>query len=116
MINENQWMVKFFPNYKSKTTDKTDEISPWGLKVTVENFLKYKLWNRTEKYFMKITLDRWRQLYEDKYRADDFSIAFTSNEHISKNHPNHFQKKVLKNYDEKLKNFDQQFHINLTSQ
>jgi hypothetical protein len=115
MISENQWATKFFPNHKLKPTDTTLEISPGSLKMTIENFLKYKIWDRVEKYFMKITLDRWCRLYQDKYHADDFNIAFTSNEHVSKNHPNHFQKKVLKSFDEKLKKYDQQFHINLVS-
>jgi hypothetical protein len=115
MLAENEWLFKFFPNYKPKKTDTTDEISPRMLKGALENFLKYKLWDRAEKYFMKITLRRWRRLYEDKYHADDFNIAFTTNEHVSKNHPNHFQKKVMKSFDEKLKNYDQQFHINLVS-
>lgn len=115
MISENQWITEFFPNYKSNTNESPEEISPFALKIKLENFLRYKFWNRIEKYFMRITLKRWRRLYEDKYHTNDFNIAFTTNEHISKNHPNHFQKKVMESYDEKLKIFDQQFHINLVS-
>jgi len=115
LIDENQWIVKFFPNYKSNPIDTNEEIFPWWLKLKVENFFKYKFWDHTEKYCMKINLDRWRRLYETKYQMEDFNIAFTSNEHVSKNHPNHFQKKVMQSYDEKLKNYDQQFHINLVS-
>lgn len=113
MIYDNQWMTNFFPNYKLTESDHTEKISPSRLKRIMENFLKHKSWNWLEKYFMKITLDRWRRLYENKYHAEDFNIAFTSNEHLSKNHPNHFQKKVMKSYHEKLNEYQQQFNIDL---
>ena len=113
MMSHNHWLLNFFPNYEIKTVENTTPIETSSFKLVLENILKGKIWNPLEKFFMRITLRRWRGLYEKKYHVNDFNIAFKSNEHTSKNHPNHYQQKVIRCYDEKLKNYNQQHHVHL---
>jgi hypothetical protein len=55
---------------------------------------------------MKTTLRRWQKLYQKNYNADDFAVAFKSKKHASKNHPRHFQKKVIDVYEQKIVDFE----------
>ncbi len=113
MINSNQWLLNFFPNYEIKSTENVILHEVPFLKEVLENILSGKIWNPLEKFLMRFTIRRWKRLYEKKYHARDFNIAFKSNEYASKNHPNHYQLKVIRCYDEKLKNYNQQHHVHL---
>jgi hypothetical protein len=51
-------------------------------------------------------MKRWKKLYETQYSKADSDIAFKSKAYASKNHPQHFQRKVMDTYAEKLKLFN----------
>jgi hypothetical protein len=107
MMDTNRWVANYFPNYKINSVENLIQHES-RLKTFFENFLKWRIFDRIERYFMRTTISRWRSLYEKQYNTNDFNIAFKSNEFVSKNHPNHYQKKILRCYDEKLKNYNQQ--------
>jgi hypothetical protein len=107
MMDANRWLANFFPNYESNAVDRLIQKEP-AVKIFFQNFLKWRIFDRMERYFMQTTISRWRRLYEKQYNTNDFNIAFKSNEFASKNHPNHYQKKILRCYDEKLRNYNQQ--------
>lgn len=112
MIEVNPWLKKFFPNYEIDPVHHfTERTKP--LKILLERILAANFFDRVERLFMQMTLKRWKRLYEKKYNANDFNIAFKSNEHVSKNHPNHYQLKVMRCYDEKLRNYNQQHEVEL---
>jgi hypothetical protein len=113
MMNCNHWLTEFFPNYQINSVEDTVLKETSSLKMVFERILKGKFWNPVERFCMETTLKRWRRLYEKKYHASDFNIAFKSNDHVSKNHPNHYQLKIIRCYDEKLKNYNQQHHVHL---
>lgn len=113
LMRRNAWLLNFFPNYEIKSVEHLVKEKTSPIKEACEKVLKNKFWNGLEKFFMHLTIKRWRQLYEKKYHTNDFTIAFKSNEYVSKNHPNHYQQKVMKGYDEKLRNYSAQFHVQL---
>ncbi len=51
-------------------------------------------------------MKRWKKRYETQYSKADFDIAFKSKAYASKNHPQHFQRKVMETYAEKVKLFN----------
>jgi hypothetical protein len=57
------------------------------------------------KFFKMITLSRWHRIYGSQYDQVDFKVAFKSKDHVSKNHPRHFQRKVMDRYAQKLSDF-----------
>ena len=61
--------------------------------------------NRVERFLKKITLRRWEKIYKKKYTNADFQIAFKTTDYASKNHPNHYQKKVATLYSSKVNTF-----------
>jgi hypothetical protein len=58
-----------------------------------------------DRFFMAITLRRWNKMYGGRYSRADFAIAFKTRRYVSKNHPNHYQKKILERYDSKIEEF-----------
>lgn len=113
VMHRNAWLLNFFPNYEINSGEHLIKEETSIIKQASEKVLKNKFWGNFEKFFMQLTIKRWRRLYEKEYQTDDFFIAFKSNEHVSKNHPNHYQQKVINSYNEKLRNYSRRFHVQL---
>jgi len=100
LLSANQWYNRFFPNFKPAKGDLSDQ----GHHVP-QKFLEALLSpvaTGLDKFFMRITLDRWNRFYGKEFARADFDIAFKSRRHVSKSHPNHYQKKILELYQRKL--------------
>jgi hypothetical protein len=101
--HHNMWLKKFFPNYETRSSE--TEVYPGRKPITkILEFLLQPFAYPLERLSMAMTFSRWKKLYGD-YHAEDFKIAFKTTRHVSKNHPRHFQKKVMERYHEKLIEF-----------
>ena len=106
LINKNAWVRDFFPNYVQRSTENVATSTTKGFKKVVERLINVCFALNIESYFKKLTMKRWKRLYESEYSKTDFDIAFKSKTYASKNHPRHFQRKIMETYIEKLKRFD----------
>jgi hypothetical protein len=100
----NQWLLNFFPNYTSRDTRDVAQIKSFAIKTATEKMLA-PVAELLEKYFMGLTLKRWKRIYQKDYPDADFKVAFKTKKYASKNHPKHHQRKVMDLYQEKLKLF-----------
>jgi hypothetical protein len=100
----NRWLKNFFPNFKLRGTDDLPVASISWKKRWLEACLDL-FGNPLERFCHKITLDRWKKLYEQSYSAADFDIAFKSRPYASKNHPSNFQRVVMESYEDRLKQY-----------
>lgn len=107
----NQPLLDLFPNAIPRHTGDVPVVTSGWMKRLLERWYQGERGDRWNIQFMKTTMARWRKLYEKRYDRGDFDIAFKSNIHTSKNHPNHYQKKVMALYDEKLKDYAQRFDL-----
>lgn len=105
LLRDNLWVGDAFPNFRPLSTDGIEEFKPGWIKTLAEKFFNMFFANRMESYFKSVTMKRWKRIYEEKYAGADFQIAFKSKEHVSKNHPNHYQKKVEDQYLNKVRAF-----------
>ncbi|WP_133259502.1 nucleotidyltransferase domain-containing protein [Pseudochryseolinea flava] len=111
--NSNTWLGSYFPNYsKRPTQDVPSSATNWFTR-TVENLMNVLGGNKLEEYFMKITMNRWQRVHGDSYGSDDFKIAFKSKKYASKNHPRHYQKKIISLYAEKLQAYNDKFNLTM---
>lgn len=101
----NPWLKGFFPNYIPRSTRDVPNGKVKGIKKAVENIINVLSANKLETYFRNFTLNRWRRIYEKEYPKADFEIAFKSKKYASKNHPKHFQRKVMELHAEKIRLF-----------
>lgn len=105
LMCENPWVKEFFPNFQPADARHVPEAGTALFKSLLEWLLGGSLGDRLSRQCRKLTLRRWTRLYARQYPAIDFSIAFKSTASVSKNHPNHFQRRVLERYDESLREF-----------
>ena len=106
LIKSNNWVKSFFPNFIARPAGDVPMLAVKGFKRMFETLINTCFGINIESYFKRLTMKRWKKLYETQYSKADFDIAFKSKAYASKNHPQHFQKKVMEIYAEKLKHFD----------
>lgn len=105
------WLLRYFPNFVPRQVKEVPPASIGLLKKIMETTLNIFFANALERFFMFITLRRWKKLYQDSYDAADFRIAFKTKKYASKNHPKNFQKKVMERYQQKLEAFAKKFDL-----
>ena len=108
LIVANDWLPEFFPNFSLKKFPKLNAMPSHPLRAFFESLL-YPVSDMLDKFFMQMTLRRWCNTYGDSYSKTDFDIAFKTRRHVSKNHPNNYQKKVLEMYKRRLTEYKNQF-------
>jgi hypothetical protein len=93
------WVTNFFPNFESASIQANNaKDSRW--KMFAEQLLNFCFGNMGDKLLMRVAALRWKKQYRRSYSEKDFSIAFKTKRHASKNHPNNFQKSVMDAYEE----------------
>src|SRR5690606_10721100 len=105
LMRENQWVKEFFPNFQPSDTQHVPRAGATIFKTLFERLLRGGFGDWLSGKCRQLTLQRWKRLYSRQYPAVDFSVAFKSTSSVSKNPPNHFQRRVLERYDEKLREF-----------
>ena len=103
VLASNQWLHEFLPNCRPRDRVAHTVFSS-ALKKCFE-FLLNPFSAALNRFFMKMTLQRWKRLYERNFDKKDFNIAFKTLPHVSKNHPNNFQKKILDLYQLKVRDY-----------
>jgi hypothetical protein len=93
------WVANFFPNFEPASIQVNNaKDSRW--KMFAEQLLNFCFGNIGDKLLMLVAALRWKKQYRRSYSEKDFSIAFKTKRHTSKNHPNNFQKSVMDAYEE----------------
>jgi hypothetical protein len=101
------WLTEYFPNFKPRPSLDMPLHNKIFIKDVIERILNLTAGKFLNSFFMWLTEKRWKQLYANNYNSEDFKVAFKSKEYVSKNHPRHFQKKVMSHYRDRLMSFDQ---------
>jgi hypothetical protein len=107
----NEWRHKYLPNHQPENGLGKENGS--FLKRVVENIIPSNLLDRLDQWLMKRFTGHWRATYRHMLNDHDFSIAFQSGAHVSRSHPEFYQKKVLSLYEEKIHTFEHQHGISL---
>jgi hypothetical protein len=105
LMQKNAWIKTFFPNYRERAFDGDEALPHKGVKKLSERCIDLLFTDRLEKWCKAITLRFWEKKYARHYSNDDFQIAFKTNDHASKNHPNNYQRKVMDRYHKRLEEF-----------
>jgi hypothetical protein len=109
LIAANPWLRDFFPNFKLRETKLENDKIPLVKRFT-ESILGFVA-VPVENLLMKITFQRWKRIYARNYPESDFQVAFKTKKYASKNHPNHYQKRVIEQYVHKMKEFSARHNI-----
>jgi hypothetical protein len=111
LLEKNSWLHAFFPNFKQRRSTHLPvpkkRIAQSLLECAI-NLLGGNFW---ERHFMKMTQKRWDTLYQKSLSSPDFKVAFKTKTYASKNHPKHFQRRVIEQHQQRLGAFCKQFNI-----
>ncbi len=107
----NTWSSDYLPNQHQSGDLISEGINP--LKSSIETILRNKFFDRFDQWVMKKFISRWRSNHRHQMNEKDFSIAFQSDGHVSRSHPEFYQKKVLSAYQCKIIEFEKRFSISL---
>ncbi len=97
----NAWAWAQFPNLPARPTEQVPEGQRSFLKKTVEFLLGSLPGNWLDLLSMRFTVWYWRRKFRDMDN-DTFDRALKSRRHVSKHHPQYFQKKILDAFAERV--------------
>ena len=112
-FESNEWIREFFPNFEIDV----DEDVPFNKTGTLNRFVEFllsgKFGDKLDARFMKTTIKHWSKKFGKQFTEEEFLLSFKSNKDISKHHPQNFQKRVLEQFNTKLKEIELQHQIKL---
>ncbi|HEY6435976.1 MAG TPA: nucleotidyltransferase domain-containing protein, partial [Ignavibacteriaceae bacterium] len=109
---KNSWVKQFYPNFPIRETDDVIERKNGIIKSSLEKILERNLGNKIDDFAMGI-FDRFNRTKYRNYNQEEFKIAFKSSKKESKHHPKFFQKRVLEEFNQKLKSLEDNMRVSL---
>ena len=109
---KNLWIKQFYPNYPKRETKIIPDRKNGLIKNSLEIILGKKLGDKIDDFAMSL-FDKFNRTRYKNYNDDDFKLAFKSSKKESKHHPKFFQKKVLVEFENKIKSLEDQLKISL---
>ena len=109
---KNFWIKQFYPNFPKRETLKILDGKNGIVKTFLEKLLGRKLGDKLDDFSMSL----FNKFYKTKYKKfdhEDFKLAFKSSKKESKHHPKFFQKRVLVEFETKIKLLEDQLKISL---
>lgn len=101
----NKWSDRYLPNHHWQNGIHDD--GPRPMKRIFESVLSSSLFDKIDHWLMNRSLARWKKKYNHLLTNRDFSVAFESTRSVSRSHPGFYQKKVLSQYELKIREFEQ---------
>ena len=112
LYEKNIWMKQFYPNFPKRETKSVLDRKNGVIKSALERLLGNKLGDKIDDFAMTL-FDRFNKVKYKNYDQEEFKIAFKSSKKESKHHPKFFQKKVLQEFDRKIKTLEERLGIPL---
>jgi predicted nucleotidyltransferase len=112
LYTKNNWVKQFFPNYPKRETREVLDRKNGLIKSLLEKILGSKIGDKIDDFAMAL-FDRFNKVKYKDYDKEEFKIAFKSSKKESKHHPKFFQKKVLQEFDSRIKSLEELLRISL---
>jgi len=109
---KNFWVKQFYPNFPKRETLKIPDRQNGIVKAFLEKLLGRKLGDKLDDFSMSLLNKFYKTKYK-KFDQEDFKLAFKSSKKESKHHPKFFQKRVLVEFETKIKLLEDQLKISL---
>jgi hypothetical protein len=114
ILEKNEWISNYVNN-KSLNTNFEINTKTHFLKRWIEFLFNNLIGDFLENFLLKKTLAQWRKKYPD-LNKEDFELQFRSRKNVCKRHTKGFQNKVIQLFNEKLKTYQAQLGIQLSSE
>jgi hypothetical protein len=107
---ENLWIKEFFPNFPKRDTSEILDRKNGVIKILFEKVLGKSLGNNLDDLSMSI-FEKFYKIRYKNYNQEEFKLAFKSSKKESKHHPKFFQKKVLTEFESKIKLVEDRLNV-----
>jgi len=112
LYQKNIWVKDFYPNFPRREVTIILDRKNGLLKSLFEGMLGKKLGDKIDDFAMAL-FEKFNKIRYKYYDEEEFKLAFKSTKKESKHHPRFFQKKVLLEFDNKIKTLEEKFRISL---
>jgi len=112
LYRKNSWVKQFFPNYPKRDTREVLDRKNGVIKSLLERILGRKFGDKIDDFAMAL-FDKFNKTKYKDYDKEEFKIAFKSSKKESKHHPKFFQKKVLLEFEKKIKLLEERLNLSL---
>jgi len=112
LYRKNVWIKEFYPNFPKREMNKVLDRKNGMIKSLLENLLGKKFGDKIDDFAMALFEKFNKSKYKD-YDKEEFKLAFKSSKKESKHHPKFFQKRVLQEFDRKIKSLEDKLRISL---
>lgn len=92
-IDSNHWVKLFYPNRQAYPVDAVPAERRTVVKRFLERILNGRFGEWLDEKFLRLTLNRWKKKFPH-VASSDFEMDFRSRRHVSKHHPQGFQRRV----------------------
>ncbi len=107
---QNLWIKNFYPNFPKRDTSEVINRKDGIVKNLLEKVLENKIGNTLDNFSMSLFESFYKVRYKN-YNQEEFKLAFKSTKKESKHHPKFFQKKVLTEFESKLKSIEDKLKV-----
>lgn len=112
LYSKNIWIKDFYPNFPKRDTVKISEHKKSIFKNFFEKLLNNSLGDKLDDFAMNL-FEKANKIKYRNYDSKDFQVAFKTSKKESKHHPKFFQKRVLQEFNDKLKSIEEVNNISL---
>jgi hypothetical protein len=112
LIMENSWCREFYPNKKITREHANLDFRNGMFKRLLEWILNGRLGERLDSWSFNYTIRHWKKKFTD-FDETAFDLNLRSRKNVSKHHPQGFQFKVLRSFEESKRRYEQQFGVSL---
>jgi len=109
---KNFWVKKFYPNFPKRDSNTIPERKNGVMKSLLENLLGKKFGDKIDDFAMSL-FNKFNRTKYKNYNQEEFKLAFKSTKKESKHHPKFFQRRVLVEFENKIKSLEDQLKISL---
>jgi hypothetical protein len=99
------WVKRYLPNLANNRTEFITEKKN-SVKIVLEVLFRGPFGEKLDQMFMQLAINRWKKAFGMALAPSEFEIAFKAKRHVSKSHPQFFQKRTLIFLKEKIKSFE----------
>ncbi len=107
---KNLWVRKFYPNFPKRNNETVLDRKNGVIKSFLEKILRKKLGDKIDDFAMDL-FEKFNRTKYKNYDQEEFKLAFKSSKRESKHHPKFFQKKVLEEFDQRIKSIEATMNV-----
>lgn len=112
LYKKNSWIREFYPNFPKRDTINLLNDNDSLIKILFEKIFSSSWGDKLDDFAMSLFEKSNHHKYHN-YNSKDFQVAFKTSKHESKHHPKFFQKRVLEEFNNKLKSVENIYNISL---